>query len=65
MFSEKRFVDIGQTLFVGWIRDLPTGIENNTQKENCEQFNMIAKMAFDAAGEFAKVFENQENNNGK
>jgi len=63
MFSEKRFVDIGQTLFTSWIRDLPTGIENNTQKENCEQFNMIAQMAFDAAVEFSKVFENQKNNN--
>ena len=61
MFSEKRFVDIGQTLFPSWIRDWPTGAENSTQEENCKEFNIIAKMAFDAAREFAKVFENQEN----
>ena len=60
MFSEKRFVDIGQTLFMGWIRDLPDGVNENTRKENREQFKIIAQMAFDAAGEFAKVFDGQE-----
>jgi hypothetical protein len=59
-FSDERFVDIGQTLFISWIRDLPTGIENSTQQENCEQFKMIAQMAFDAAEEFAKVFKGKE-----
>ena len=61
MFSEKRFVDIGQTLFTSWIKDFPPGAENSTQEENCKQFKILAQIAFDAAGEFAKVFKNQEN----
>lgn len=60
MFSEKRFVDIGQTLFIGWIRNLPDGVDKNTREENREGFKIIAQMAFDAAGQFAKVFEDQE-----
>lgn len=60
MFSQKRFVDIGQTLFTSWIKDLPVGVEHNTEEENIKQFNLLAKLAFDAAGEFAKVFYNQE-----
>lgn len=59
MFSEKRFVDIGQTLFTSWIKDFPPGAENDTE-ENIEQFKRIAEIAFAAAGEFAKVFEGQE-----
>ena len=59
-FSDKRFVDIGQTLFTSWIKDFPPGAENDSNDENVKQFKRIAEIAFDAAGAFAQVFAGQE-----
>lgn len=59
-FSDKRFVDIGQTLFTSWIKDFPPGAENDSSDENVKQFKRIAEIAFDAAGTFAQVFAGQE-----
>lgn len=58
-FSQKRFVDLGQTLYIEWLKSI-TGLENTTEQERREAFNLVAQIAFEAAGEFAKVFCNQE-----
>jgi hypothetical protein len=58
---QDRFINIAQTLFISWIKDLPNNVENNTRKENIKQFNFIAELAFDAASEFIKVFGHKEN----
>lgn len=59
-FSDKRFVDIGQTLYTSWIKDLTPGVENTTEEQQMKEFSFLAQLAFTAAGEFAKVFEGQE-----
>lgn len=60
-FSQKRFVDIGQTLFVEWMRN-KNNFPNTTEKERRMVFNFFAEAAFEAAEEFAKVFRHQEEN---
>jgi len=60
-FSQKRFVDLGQTLYVEWLETLNSA-QNSTEEERRELFKFGAEMAFEAAEEFAKVFRNQEDN---
>ena len=60
-FSQKRFVDLGQTLFVEWLRTL-NNAQNSTEEERRELFKFAAEMSFEAAEEFAKVFRHQEEN---
>lgn len=60
-FSNQRFVDIGQTLFIEWVKTAQ-GLNTVTEHERREIFSMAAQYSFEAAEEFAKVFDNQENN---
>ena len=58
-FSQKRFVDLGQTLYVEWMRDTNNFL-NTTEEGRRLVFNLYAKAAFEAAEEFSKVFRHQE-----
>jgi hypothetical protein len=58
-FSQKRFVDLGQTLYVEWLKTLNSA-QNSTEEERRELFKFGAEIAFEAAEEFAKVFRHQE-----
>jgi len=58
-FSQKRFVDLGQTLYVEWLKTLNSA-QNSTEEERRELFKFGAEMSFEAAEEFAKVFRHQE-----
>jgi hypothetical protein len=60
-FSQKRFVDLGQTLFVEWLKTL-NNAQSSTEEERRELFKFAAEMSFEAAEEFAKVFHHQEEN---
>lgn len=60
-FSEKRFVDIGQTIYTTWLREISSP-ENVSEDKIRESFSIAAKLAFIAAEEFAKVFDGQECN---
>ena len=60
-FSQKRFVNLGQTLYVEWIKTA-TNLSIATEEERRAVFKMGAQYAFEAAEEFAKVFRNQEDN---
>ena len=60
-FSQKRFVDLGQTLYVEWIKTA-TNLSIVTEEERREVFKMGAQYAFEAAEEFAEVFRHQEDN---
>ena len=60
-FSQKRFVDLGQTLYVEWLKSL-NNAQNSTEEERRELFKFGAEMSFEAAEEFAKVFRHQEDN---
>jgi len=60
-FSQKRFVDLGQTLYTEWLKSA-TGLNNITEQERRNLFKTGAQFAFEAAEEFAKVFRNQEDN---
>ena len=60
-FSQKRFVDLGQTLFVEWLKTL-NNAQSSTEEERRELFKFAAEMSFEAAEEFAKVFHHQEDN---
>ena len=60
-FSQKRFVDLGQTLYTEWLKDA-TGLNTVPEQERREVLKMAAQFAFEAAEEFAKVFRNQESN---
>jgi hypothetical protein len=58
-FSQKRFVDLGQTLYTEWLKTV-SGIGTITEEERRELFKFVAETAFEAAEEFSKVFRNQE-----
>jgi hypothetical protein len=58
-FSDKRFVDIGQTLYIKWL-ETTSNAASVSEEERREIFKFCAQVAFEAAEEFAKVFENQE-----
>jgi hypothetical protein len=60
-FSNQRFVDLGQTLFIEWSKNAQ-GLSTVTEQERREIFFMAAQYAFEAAEEFAKVFRDQESN---
>ncbi len=60
-FSQERFVDLGQTLFVEWLKTL-NNAQSSTEEERRELFKFAAEMSFEAAEEFAKVFRHQEDN---
>jgi hypothetical protein len=60
-FSQERFVDLGQTLYVEWLKTL-NNAQSSTEEERRELFKFAAEMSFEAAEEFAKVFRHQEDN---
>jgi hypothetical protein len=60
-FSQKRFVDIGQTLYIEWLKTFQ-GAANLTENERKEVMKTCAQFAFEAAEEFAEVFRHQEDN---
>lgn len=60
-FSQKRFVDIGQTLYTEWLKTC-SNMQSSTEQERREIFKFVAEISFEAAEEFAKVFRNQEDN---
>ena len=60
-FSQKRFVDLGQTLYIEWIKTA-TNLSLSNEEERRMVFKMGAQYAFEAAEEFAEVFRHQEDN---
>lgn len=58
-FSQKRFVDLGQTIYIEWMKNA-SGMGNLTEEERRELFELCAQYSFEAAVEFSKVFRNQE-----
>ena len=60
-FSQERFVDLGQTLYTEWLKTC-SNMQSATEQERREIFKFCAKLSFEAAEEFAKVFHNQEEN---
>jgi len=58
-FSQKRFVDLGQTLYVEWLKTC-SNMQSATEQERREIFKFCAELSFEAAEEFAKVFLYQE-----
>ena len=60
-FSQKRFVDLGQTLYVEWMKTA-TNLSLSNEEERRMVFKMGAQYAFEAAEEFAEVFRHQEDN---
>ena len=60
-FSQKRFVDLGQTLYTEWLKTC-SNMQSATEQERREIFKFCAELSFEAAEEFAKVFRNQEDN---
>jgi hypothetical protein len=60
-FSQKRFVDLGQTFYVEWIKNV-NKLSSVTEEDRRAVFKMIAQYAFEAAEEFAEVFRHQEDN---
>jgi hypothetical protein len=65
-FSQKRFVDIGQTIFQDLVKGYHDTLHNpNTDGEvedHTLPYRWFAEMSFAAAEEFSKVFRNQEDN---
>lgn len=59
-FSQKRFVDLGETLYTGWLKSVE-GLQTITEEQRRELFKLGAQYAFEAAEEFAEVFRHQEN----
>jgi hypothetical protein len=60
-FSQKRFVDLGQTLYVEWLKTC-SNMQSATEQERREIFKFCAELSFEAAEEFAKVFCHQKEN---
>ena len=58
-FSQKRFVDLGQTLYTEWLKSAE-GLQTITEEQRREVFKLGSQYAFEAAEEFAKVFRHQE-----
>jgi hypothetical protein len=60
-FSQKRFVDLGQTLYTEWLSSVSmANATSTTEEERRLVFKFIAEASFEAAEEFAKVFRYQE-----
>jgi hypothetical protein len=60
-FSQKRFDDLGQTLYTEWLKTC-SNMQSATEQERREIFKFCAELSFEAAEEFAKVFRHQEEN---
>lgn len=60
-FSQKRFVDLGQTLYIEWLKTC-SNMQSATEQERREVFKFAAEIAFEAAEEFSIVFCYQEDN---
>jgi hypothetical protein len=60
-FSQKRFVDLGQTLYTEWLKTC-SNMQSATEQERREIFKFCAELSFEAAEEFAKVFCHQKEN---
>jgi hypothetical protein len=60
-FSQKRFVDLGQTLYTEWLKTC-SNMQSATEQERREIFKFGAELSFEAAEEFAKVFCHQKEN---
>jgi hypothetical protein len=60
-FSQKRFVDLGQTLYTEWLKTC-SNMQSATEQERREIFKFCAELSFEAAEEFVKVFHHQEEN---
>jgi len=58
-FSQKRFVDIGQALYIEWLKDIGDPKEC-TEEQRRATFKFYSELAFEAAAEFSKVFSHQE-----
>jgi len=58
---QKRFIDLGQELYVEWLKTC-SNMQNSTEQERREVFKFVAELSFEAAEEFAKVFRHQEDN---
>lgn len=58
-FSGHRFIDIGQILFIEWVKNIP-GLATRSEEDRRDLFAMAAQHSFVAAEEFAKVFSGQE-----
>jgi len=65
-FSQKRFVDLGQTTFQdlvkGYHDTLHTADSYGEVQDHTLPYQWFAEMSFRAAEEFAKVFNHQEDN---
>jgi hypothetical protein len=60
-FSQNRFVDLGQTLYIKWLSSVSmTNATSTTEEERRSVLKFVAETAFKAAEEFAKVFRYQE-----
>lgn len=59
-FSQNRFVDLGQTLYIEWLSSASmTNATSTTEEERRLVFKFVAEASFEAAEEFAKVFRYQ------
>lgn len=56
--SREQFVSIGQSLYATWLGDA-CELDRMTEGDRRELFSFAAKVALEAAEEFAKVFEGQ------
>ena len=60
--SQKRFVDLGQTLYIEWLKTA-SNMKGFTEQERRELFKFGAEISFEAAEEFYNaVFRYQEDN---
>ena len=66
-FSQKRFVDIGQTIFEDLVMDYHKPLHNPNSDDGYGEvedhtitYQWFAEMSFRAAEEFAKFFDHQE-----
>lgn len=58
-FDNKRFLDLGQKLYIQWLSSA-SGLGEIPEAERREAFSLTAKIAFEAAEEFADIFRDQE-----
>jgi hypothetical protein len=70
-FSQKRFVDLGQTIFQDLVKGYHDTLHTNVLRDvdgygevqdHTLPYQWFAEMSFAAAEEFAKVFRHQEEN---
>ena len=65
-FSQKRFVEIGQTIYQDLVKGYhdvlhsPTGDPYGEAEDHRIVYECLSRMSFAAADEFAKVFRHQE-----